>query len=103
VFRRETPSAIPSPFFRDISRFSRLARGLLSPSPVNERRQPTTQEKEANMIRNLALAIAVATLTTTLAHAAPRAEDVQTPRAEDVQAPRGQDVQAPRARAVHTR
>ena len=56
------------------------------------------------MIRNLALAIAVAgALTTTFAHAAPRGEDVQAPRGEDVQAPRGQDVQAPRAPLVPAR
>jgi hypothetical protein len=55
------------------------------------------------MIRNLALAIAVAALTTTLAHAAPRGEDVQAPRGEDVQAPRGEDVQAPRAPRMPSR
>ena len=52
------------------------------------------------MIRNLALAIAVAALTTTLAHAGPRGQDVQAPRGQDVQAPRGEDVQAPRGEDV---
>ena len=52
------------------------------------------------MIRHLAFAIAVATLTTTLAYAGPRGEDVQAPRGEDVQAPRGEDVQAPRGEDV---
>jgi hypothetical protein len=80
-----------------------LAHGLLSRRPVNERRQPTTQKKEAIMIRHLALAIAVAALTTTLAHAGPRGEDVQAHRGEDVQAPRGEDVQAPRAPALPRR
>lgn len=47
------------------------------------------------MIKKLALAIVVAgALTATVAHAAPRGDDVQ--------APRGQDVQAPRAQAPHS-
>jgi hypothetical protein len=57
-------------------------------------------ELESIMIRHLAFAIAVATLTTTLAHAGPRGEDVQAPRGEDVQAARGEDVQAPRGEDV---
>jgi hypothetical protein len=101
VFRRETASTIPNPILRRISRLSRLAHGLLSPSVVNEQRTPTTQEKEIRMIKKTALAIVVAgALMTTYAHAAPRGEDVQAPRGEDVQAPRGQDVQAPRAQTL---
>src|SRR5687767_12082443 len=80
VFRRETASTIRAPIFRDISRSSRLAHRLLCPSPVNEQRGRTAQEKELSMMKKVALAIVVAgALMTTYAHAAPRGEDVQAP------------------------
>ena len=48
-------------------------------------------EKETRMIKKVALAIVVAgALMMTVAHAAPRGQDVQAPRGQDVQAPRAQ-------------
>src|SRR5688500_4289348 len=43
VFRHGTATAVAAPIFRDISRSSRLAHGLLLRTPVNARSEGTTE------------------------------------------------------------
>jgi hypothetical protein len=78
----------------DLSRYSAVF-AIGTPPALTVARQRATMtnadEKETRMIEKVALAIVVAgALMTTVAHAAPRGQDVQAPRGQDVQAPRAQ-------------
>lgn len=75
----------------------RLARELRISGRIESANKGTTDDKEKEMKRMNAFAIAVATmLMATAANAAPLDREIQAPRGENAQAPRGENAQAPR-------